>query len=142
MDNKYLEGDGNIRISEEVICTIVRTAAKEVEGISSIVNRPGTDIKGLIPSKRNAGKGVGIELHGGQLEIELGVYVNMGIKIHETVGKLQGAVKKAVESMTGMKVSSVNVYVQGMDAPKTTADPITLIEGEEEEQESEQVQET
>lgn len=124
MDNKYYDGSGNIRISEDVLSTIVTVAAKEVEGVHALVQRSGTDIKGLITPKKSPGKGVRIDLQGGQVVIELSISVKLGVKIQEVVARLQTNVKQSVESMTGMSVSAVNVFVQSMDTATLEEKPV------------------
>ncbi|NLT58392.1 MAG: Asp23/Gls24 family envelope stress response protein [Clostridiales bacterium] len=131
MDNKYFEGAGNIRISEDVLCTIVSVAAMEVEGVHAMAQRSGADIKGLITPKKTAGKGVRIELDSGQVRVDLTIVVGMGVKIPDVVARLQANVKQAIESMTGMTVAGVDVYVQGMDTSKLSGKPPAVQEEEE-----------
>ena len=134
MDSKYYDGSGNIRISEDVLSTIVSVTAREVDGVHSLTQRAGTDIKGLITPKKSPGKGVRIELQGGQVVVELSIVVKLGVKIQEVVSKLQTDVKQALESMTGMSVSAVNVYVQSMDTStlveKAPEPPSSVVEDE------------
>ncbi len=114
MEGNYMDGIGNVRISEDVVATIASVAALEVEGVCSLVPYGGGDIKKLISGKRGLGKGVKIDLTGGEITVELGVVLTYGVRIQEVIGKMQSEVKYAVESMTGMKVRAVNVYVQGV----------------------------
>lgn len=114
MESSYTDGIGNVRISEEVVATIASVAALEVEGVSSLVPYSGGDIKKLISSKRSPGKVAKIDLTGGEITVELGVVLTYGVRMQEVIGKMQSEVKYAVESMTGMKVRAVNVFVQGV----------------------------
>ena len=116
MESNYTDGIGNVRISEEVVATIASVAALEVEGVSSLVPYSGGDIKKLISSKRGPGKVAKIDLTGGEITVELGVVLTYGVRMQEVIGKMQSEVKYAVESMTGMKVRAVNVYVQGVSS--------------------------
>jgi uncharacterized alkaline shock family protein YloU len=116
MESSYTDGIGNVRISEEVVATIASVAALEVEGVFSLVPYSGGDIKKLISSKRSPGKVAKIDLTGGEITVELGVILAYGIRMQEVIGKMQSEVKYAVESMTGMKVRAVNVYVQGVSS--------------------------
>jgi len=114
MESSYTDPIGNVRISEEVVATIASVAALEVEGVSSLVPYSGGDIKKLISSKRSPGKVAKIDLTGGEITVELGVVLSYGVRMQEVIGKMQSEVKYAVESMTGMKVRAVNVFVQGV----------------------------
>jgi len=110
MDGTYVEGLGNVRIAEEVLATIVATAAMEVPGVIALIPRSGPDIKGLL-SKKAPGRNVRVEEQDGQVTIELNINVQFGKKLQEVALELQTAVKKAVESMTGMTVAAVHVYI-------------------------------
>ena len=66
MEGKYVEGMGNVRISEEVISTIVAVAALEVKGVVALMPRPASDIKGLLPGKKTPSKNVRVDEQNGQ----------------------------------------------------------------------------
>ncbi|MBQ2698139.1 MAG: Asp23/Gls24 family envelope stress response protein [Clostridia bacterium] len=110
MDGTYVEGLGNVRIAEEVLATIVATAAMEVPGVVALIPRSGPDIKGLL-SKKVPARNVRVTEQEGQVTIELNINVQFGKKLQEVALELQTAVKKAVESMTGMTVAAVHVYI-------------------------------
>ena len=118
MEGKYVEGMGNVRISEEVISTIVAVAALEVKGVVALMPRPASDIKGLLPGKKTPSKNVRVDEQNGQVVIELGVTIEFGHKLQEVSLNLQTEVKKAVEAMTGLTGSAVNVFVQGGKLPE------------------------
>lgn len=118
MEGKYVEGVGNVRISEEVISTIVAVAALEVKGVTALTPRPVADIKGLLPGKKTSAKNVRVDEQNGQVIIEIGVTIEFGNKLQEVALNLQTEVKKAVEAMTGLTVSAVNVFVQGVKLPE------------------------
>ena len=99
---------GNIHISEEVLAAISAAAALEVEGVSSLTN----------PSKKNAAKGVHIKLEEEQVVVTLSVLMSYGHTIPEVGRAVQEAVKNAIESMTGLAVSAVNVSVGGIVFPQ------------------------
>ena len=107
------EGQGLIRISDDVVATIAGLAALETPGISAM---SGGISEGLAKrlSGRNAQKGVSVEV--GQLEaaVDLRVIVQYGVPIHEVCRRLQQNVREAVENMTGLRVVEVNVKVEGV----------------------------
>ena len=98
---------GNIHISEEVLAAISAAAALEVEGVSSLAN----------PSKKNAAKGVHVKLEEEQVVITMAVLMAYGHTIPEMGKAVQEAVKNAIESMSGLAVSAVNVSVVGIVFP-------------------------
>ena len=118
MEGKYVEGIGNVRISEDVISTIVAVAALEVKGVVALTPRPAADIKGLLPGKKTPAKNVRVDEQNGQVVIELGVTIEFGHKLQEVSLSLQTEVKKAVESMTGLTVSCRQRLCAGRQAAR------------------------
>ena len=96
---------GNVLISEDVIATIVSHAVGEVEGVAGL---------GSVP-KRAWGKGLKITIsQDDQLSIECNVIVYYGQSVFDVAKAVQVAVGNAIQSMTGVKVSTVNVNVSGI----------------------------
>ena len=107
---------GNIHISEEVLAAISAAAALEVEGVSSLAANLGSDIAELL-GKKNLAKGVRVKLEDEKVEVDLSVLMSYGHTIPEMGKAVQEAVKTALESMTGLEVSAVNVNVGGITFP-------------------------
>ena len=114
-DNKQyitqVQENGTVMISEDVIGTIVDHAVCEVEGVVGLSTKPGADIAELI-GKKNWGKGMKVVIaEDDSLQIDCNVIVAYGQNIVNVASAVQQAVSGAVESMTGVKVSSVNVNI-------------------------------
>ena len=107
---------GNIHISEEVLAAISAAAALEVEGVSCLAANLGSDIAELL-GKKNLAKGVRVKLEEDKVVVELSVLMEYGSTIPELCHAVQEGVKNAVESMTGLEVSAVNVNVGGVTFP-------------------------
>ena len=103
---------GNLKISREVIATIARYAALEIEGVDSLASFA-TNLKGWLLKKQSA-KPIGIDLSDDVAVIELHVNIKAGVNIPETAEKIQSAVKEAVQTMTGIAVSRVNINIAGI----------------------------
>ena len=99
---------GNIHISEEVLAAISAAAALEVEGVSSLTANP---------SKKNAAKGVHVKLEEEKVVVTMSVLMAYGHTITEMGRAVQEAVKTAIESMSGLEVSAVNISVGGIVFP-------------------------
>jgi len=112
MEYVNMEG-GSVVISDEVVCVIAGVAASEVEGIYSM---SGGIVGGIaeILGKKNVSKGVKAEVADGKATVHVHITVCYGAKITEISAQLQEKVKKAVESMTGLEVLAVNVYIDGV----------------------------
>ncbi|MGI6161357.1 MAG: Asp23/Gls24 family envelope stress response protein [Christensenellales bacterium] len=107
------ETNGKITFANDVIATIAGLAAVEVKGIAGM---SGGIVGGIVEflGKKNFTKGVKVEAGNEEAAVELFVIVEYGEKIHEVCKAIQRNVKKAIETMTGLKVVSVNVFVQGV----------------------------
>ena len=103
---------GNLKISREVIATIARYAALEIEGVDSLASFA-TNLKGWLLKKQSA-KPIDIDLSDDVAVIELHVNIKAGVNIPETAEKIQSAVKEAVQNMTGIAVSRVNINIAGI----------------------------
>ena len=105
----------NLNISEDVIGIIAGLAASEVEGIAGMTLGFVDGINQILGNNKKYSKGVKISLEGKKVTIDLYVNVKYGVRIPDIAFEIQTKVKKAVETMTGLKVSEVNVHVQGVN---------------------------
>lgn len=132
--NKELES-GKIIISEDVICTIAGIAASEVDGVESMA---GSIVGGIVEKigKKNTGKGIKVDIEENVAVIEVHFIASYGAKLTEVCWEIQEKVKKAVESMCGMEVEKVNVFVESIyieKEPKKVKKEEAAEEGSEEE---------
>lgn len=104
---------GSINISEEVIAVIVGNAAMEVDGVASLIATLGKDIAELL-GKKNISKGVKVHVEDSIVTADVYIMVKMGSNVSEVGALVQNAVVTAVESMTGLSVTAVNVHVSGI----------------------------
>ena len=108
-----IQEGGNVMISEDVIATIVEHTMTEVEGVDSFSTKPGADIADLIG--KNWGKGMKIQIaEDNSINISCNIAVKYGHSVVEVAKNIQTVLTNAVESMAGVKVSSVNVNVCGI----------------------------
>lgn len=103
---------GSLRISKEVIATIADAAAREIPGVADLVNS--TDITGWV-LKRQTARPVAISLVDDMAVIDVSVILKNSSKLQEVSEKIQANIKETVQSMTGITVSKVNVYIAGVD---------------------------
>ncbi|KYH35693.1 alkaline shock protein 23 [Clostridium tepidiprofundi DSM 19306] len=109
---------GIVKISDDVVSVIARIAADEINGVVGMSSNAVVGFSQMFSSKKNLSKGVKVNVKDDGAEIDLYVVVQYGMKIHEVCAKVQSNVKKAVETMTGLNVLAVNVYVQNVELPK------------------------
>ena len=120
-DNKeYLiqdQDNGSIMISEEVICTIAAAAVMEVEGVESLCSNIGSDLAEML-GMRNLGKGIKLTVEENTVSLECAVVLQYGYDIVSVAKNIQQGVTSAVESMTGLKVSGVDINVNAVTTSK------------------------
>ena len=104
---------GQVKISNEVIAVIAGIAAMETDGVASMTGNSGRLQKDIISrlGMKVLSKGVRIAVEDCSVKVELSVILDYGCSIPEVTKAVQDRVKNAIESMTGLKVHSVNVQV-------------------------------
>lgn len=113
---------GRITFADDVIATIAGLAATEIEGVAAMSGGVVDGIAKMLGGK-NLTKGVKVEVGNEEVAIDLYVVINYGTCIREVAEAIQNAVKKAVETMTGLRVVEANVYVQGVYFEKDVKEP-------------------
>ena len=120
MDAKeFKTAEGSCIISEDVVASIVATAAVETEGVAGLSGRV-TDIRGII-SRNDAARAVRVLNTENDTILDVYVTLKQGARIQETAMALQQNVKTAVQSMTGKPVTRINVHVDGVVADENKA---------------------
>ena len=108
---------GTVYINEEVIATIAATAIRDVEGVVGLSGNLSDDVKGML-SKKNNSKGVRIILSEDTVSVECNLVVLYGHPVVEIAKNVQSGIVSAIESMTGLKVKSVDVNVGSISMAK------------------------
>lgn len=107
---------GRIDVSKEVVAVIAGGAAIDCYGIVGMASQKQlkdgiTDLLG----KENLARGVVIrEMEDEEIHIDMYIIVSYGTKISEVAHNVQSKVKYQLEQMLGLKVDSVNIFVQGV----------------------------
>ncbi len=111
MENKY-QPSGSLKISQDVVASIAKFAAMEIEGVESVATG-NIGVKGLI-TKTNYIKPIKIELSEDVVNVEINIIVKHGVKIVDVAAAVQQNVKDSIQSMTGLAVARVNVIIAGI----------------------------
>lgn len=109
---------GHIHISEEVLAVIAAAATLEVEGVGSLAANFGTDLAELFAGRKNATKGISIQVEEDQVTVEVAILVQYGFAITDVAKEVQNSIYTAVESTCGLAVAAVNVQVAGITLEK------------------------
>lgn len=114
-ENEIVSADNSgIKISNEVVASIAGVAVSEVQGVYSMAGGIAGGISEVLSGKKNLSKGIKVEVGEKETKIDVNIIVEYGVRIPDVAFEIQGRVKKAVETMTGLKVSEVNIHVQGI----------------------------
>lgn len=128
MSEKRNEAVGNIKIADDVVATIAGIAAKEVEGVSGMCAAQAMDFF----AKKSPAKGIRVTLSGNTAAVELCIQVQYGYKLPDVAFEVQQNVKKAIETMTGLSVTGVDVRVDSVAFSKE--EPVSELPEEETEE--------
>jgi len=111
------ENEG-IKISNDVVASIAGIAVSEVPGVYGMAGGIAGGISEVFSGKKNLSKGIKVEVGEKETRIDVNIIVEYGVRIPDVAFEIQNRVKKAVETMTGLKVSSININVQGINMPE------------------------
>ena len=105
-----IEERGKVTFADEVVATIAGLAALEVEGVASMS-------AGIVEKfgKKTPTRGVRVEVGEKEAAVDLYMIVDYGVQIPEVAWNVQENVKKSIETMTGLSVVEVNIYIQGIE---------------------------
>ncbi len=103
---------GTINISEDVIAVMVSAAVTEVEGVAGFGNATTPELVEIFGRKAPQ-KGLKIRFIDDKVTIDVIVTVRLGGSITDVALRVQEAVCREVESVTGMS-AVVNVHVTGV----------------------------
>ena len=119
-------GIGSVTFEDDVIAIIAGLAATEVKGVASMAGSMSSSLNEMLGNKDHT-KGVKVEVGTEEAAVDLYLSLYYGLSIPETCRAVQENVKKAIETMTGLRVVEVNVHVQAVkfekEAPAEIAAP-------------------
>ena len=114
LQNMDLQG-GSLQISTEVIAKIARCAALEVEGVAEVsCGTQNKKLKDLLEASIQPP--VAVEMRDGTAELTLRLIMESGARIPAVAEKVHENVKSAVQNMTSVTVSRVNLVIAGLAA--------------------------
>lgn len=108
MDSVKKAASGSLKISEDVIITVARLAALDINGVAGLAG----EISKLSKLRKNGPIIVSMIEDVAALDIK--IKVRSGVRAAAVAQAVQTAVKDSVQSMTGVAVARVNVTVCGV----------------------------
>ncbi|THV30852.1 Asp23/Gls24 family envelope stress response protein [Glycomyces paridis] len=131
-DSALASDQGKTTIADQVVAKIAGIATREVAGVYSLgggVSRTVGALRERIPGSRtNFGQGVSVEVGERQAAVDLDLVADYGIAIADLAAGVRRNVVDAVERMTGLEVTEVNivvhdVHLEGDSEDEGDADP-------------------
>ena len=107
------ESRGVVQIADDVVAMIASLAATEVKGVSALAGNITNELMSKVGVKKLT-KGVKVDVLEKNVTIALALTMEYGYNIPATCSKVQEKVKTAVENMTGLNCSDVNIRILGV----------------------------
>ena len=108
---------GTVQIADEVVAIIAGLAATEVEGVASMNGNITNELVGKLGMK-SLSKGVKVDVLDNVVCVDLNLNLEYGYNITEICQTVQEKVKTAIENMTGLQVSDVNISIASVELEK------------------------
>ena len=108
---------GEVKIADEVVAIIAGLAATEVEGVASMNGNITNELVGKLGMK-SLSKGVKVDVLDNVVCVDLNLNLEYGYNIPEICQTVQEKVKTAIENMTGLQVSDVNISIASVELEK------------------------
>ncbi|AZA10050.1 MULTISPECIES: Asp23/Gls24 family envelope stress response protein [Corynebacterium] len=116
-DNNVAEDNGHGRtiIDDQVVGKIAGVAAREVSGVHALGGGAARALGALrdsIPgTNTNLQQGVDVEVGERQAAVDVSIVAEYGVAIHQLADAIRENISSAIERMTGLEVTEVNVTV-------------------------------
>ena len=101
---------GTVKIADDVVAMIAALAATEVDGVAAMNGNVAKELLSKV-GVRGLAKGVKVDISNQKVKVELAVVVEYGFNIPATCQSVQNKVKNAIENMTGLEVTDVNIRI-------------------------------
>ncbi|MBP3477644.1 MAG: Asp23/Gls24 family envelope stress response protein [Lachnospiraceae bacterium] len=108
---------GTVKIADDVVAMIAALAATEVDGVAAMGGNMSNEILKRVGMKSLA-KGAKVDVLNQKVKVELAITMEYGFNIPATCQQVQNKVKSAIENMTGLEVTDVNIRIAGINVTK------------------------
>ena len=114
MEDNKKNNLGEVKIADDVIAAIAGLAATDAEGVVCLAGGLTHD---MITSSnvRNLRKSVRISIEDGKAAVRLALILTGNRSIPEVTSDVKEKVVSAIESMTGLPVTDVNITIAGVN---------------------------
>ncbi len=109
---------GSIIIDDHVIASIAGMAAMECYGIVGMASKNATEGFFELLKMDQLTKGIRVNSEEAKITVDIFIVLQFGVKISVVAENIISRVKYSIESLTGIEVSKVNIFVQGVRVQK------------------------
>ncbi|MDO5018299.1 MAG: Asp23/Gls24 family envelope stress response protein [Lagierella massiliensis] len=103
---------GTVNIEDQVIATIASEAAMKCYGVVGLVNATTSENIMNLLGKESLSQGIVLKIEDNNLNIDVSVILEFGVKIAVVSDNIIETIKFQVERETGIKVNKINVIVR------------------------------
>ena len=111
------EKKGTVHVADDVVAIIAGLAATEVKGVAAMAGNITNELMSKV-GRKNLAKGVKVAVNGNRVKVALAIMMEYGYNIPGTCSKVQDRVKTAVENMTGLTVTDVDIRIASVEMRK------------------------
>lgn len=111
------EKKGTVHVADDVVAVIAGLAATEVKGVAAMAGNITNELMSKV-GRKNLAKGVKVSVNGKRVKVALAIMMEFGYNIPGTCSKVQERVKSAIENMTGLTVTDVDIRIASVDMKK------------------------
>ncbi len=111
------EKKGTVHVADDVVAVIAGLAATEVKGVAAMAGNITNELMSKV-GRKNLAKGVKVAVNGKRVKVALAIMMEFGYNIPGTCSKVQERVKSAIENMTGLTVTDVDIRIASVDMKK------------------------
>ena len=111
------EKKGTVHVADDVVAVIAGLAATEVKGVAAMAGNITNELMSKV-GRKNLAKGVKVAVNGKRVKVALAIMMEYGYNIPGTCSKVQERVKSAIENMTGLTVTDVDIRIASVDMKK------------------------
>lgn len=105
---------GYVEYADDILASLAGSATMECYGVVGMASKRTADGLWELLKRENLSKGIKISSKGEEVIVDVFIIVEYGTKISVIANNIIQKVKYTLEGFTGLKVSNVTVYVQGI----------------------------
>ncbi|MGI6665451.1 MAG: Asp23/Gls24 family envelope stress response protein [Christensenellaceae bacterium] len=105
--------NGTVTFADEVLEIIAGIAAADIPGVAGMSGGIRDGIAELL-GRKNFTKGIKVTKTDDALVFDIQIIVEYGVRVPEVCENIQKSVSTAIDTMTGLKPTAINIAIQGI----------------------------